>query len=254
MEQVFEKLKDKLTAPEFLALEKAVENYKKDSASYYKVCLECRKDIEKAREIVEELRRSSCSLSSLFEYVASVKTLYLTDRNLKQTKECAYDKKGDEDLIKKTLWTVTANAHIVMKITNETDGFTLCKAVKFFNDLKFFANEVGQDKSVYQNFLSLVENKLSSITLPLSLSLCPLYLSLYPLEKAEELVENFNKIFASIKKSKNIGEVVFFSEKGLETYGYSDKCEEIREWAIKQYLEGDERFSSSIMSEIIINN
>lgn len=254
MDFIFDKLKDKLTKKEFDALYRAVNDYEKDAPSYFKVCLECRIDIEKARQTLALLRNNINSFTCIFEYVSAVKTIYLTDRNLRQTKECAYDISGDLALLKTALNTVMANAHIVSKILLEKDTFVLCKAIKMFNDLIFFASETNENKQVYSLFLKSVEDKLGFDTIPLSLSLCPAYLSFYPLEKMEELLGSFDKIFGAIKNTKNAGEVTFWSEKGLSVYGYSAECEKLREWAIDKYLIKDERFSSSLISEIIINN
>lgn len=254
MDFVFNKLKDKLSQKEFDALYLAVSNYEKDAPSYFKVCLECRIDIQKARQTLDLLRKNINSFTSIFEYVSAVKTIYLTDRNLRQTKECAYDVGGDITLLKTALNTVMANAHIVSKVLLEKDILVLCKAVKMFNDLIFFAKETNESKEVYSLFLQSVENKLGFTTIPLSLSLCPAYLSFYPLEKMEELLGSFDKIFGAIKSTKNAGEVVFLAEKGLAVYGYNIECEKLREWAIDKYLTKDERFSSSLISEIIINN
>ena len=254
MDFVFDKLKDKLSKKEFDALRIAVDNYEKDAPSFFKVCLECRIDISKARQTLDLLRKNINSFASIFEYVSAVKTIYLTDRNLRQTKECAYDISGDLALLKTALFTVTANAHIVSNILEEKDILVLCKAIKMFNDLIFFASETNENKQVYSLFLQSVENKLGYNSIPLSLSLCPAYLSFYPLEKMEELLGSFDKIFGAIKNTKNTGEVVFWAEKGLAVYGYNIECEKLREWAIDKYLTKDERFSSSLISEIIINN
>ena len=227
MDFVFDKLKYKLSKKEFDALRIAVDNYEKDAPSFFKVCLECRIDIEKAKQTLDLLRKNINSFTSIFEYVSAVKTIYLTDRNLRQTKECAYDISGDLALLKTALFTVTANAHIVSNILEEKDILVLCKAIKMFNDLIFFALETNENKQVYSLFLQSVENKLGFTTIPLSLSLCPAYLSFYPLEKMGELLGSFDKIFGAIKNTKNAGEVVFWAEKGLAVYGYNIECEKL---------------------------
>ena len=255
MNEVFLGLKNKLSQEEYSALEIAVDSFETDEASFYKVCLECRISVEKARKTLKILREKVCSLSSLCEYIASVKTVYLTDRNLRQKKECSYEMDGDIPLLKTALHTATANAHLLVSCTNENDVFLLCKAFKLFSDLKFFASEIKADKSVYSQYIQMIENRMPSLYTPLSKSLCPLYLSLYSFEKADELSSNFNKVFSSIKNTKkNTAEILFWSEKGLDVYGYCEQCESLRKWAVNQFLGGDKRFTPSIISEIIINN
>lgn len=255
MIKVFQGLKNKLSEQEYSALETAVSAYKGDAASFFKVCLECRIDVEKAKKTVAVLRKNVCSLLSLREYVSAVKTVYLTDRNLKQKKECSYETEGDISLLKTALITATANAHLLITCAQEKDVFALCSAIRLFSDLKFFASETKGDGTVYSAYLSMLEKKVASIEPPLSKALCPLSLSLYSPEKAEEVVSNFDKIFSAIKNCKNnTAEILFLSEKGLNVYEYSEQCETLRKWAIEKFVAGDARFTPSAISEIIINN
>ena len=255
MNEVFLGLKNKLSQEEYSALEIAVDNYEKDDASFFKVCLECRINVDSARKTLEILRANVCSLSSLCEYIASVKTVYLTDRNLRQKKECSYETDGDIALLSTALIVATENTSILNGCTKEKDVFVLCKCIKLFSDLKFFASETKTDKTIYSQYISTLENKILSLSAPLSKALCPLYLSLYSFEKADELSLCFSKVFSCIKSTKkNTAEILFWSEKGLDVYGYCEQCETLRKWAIDKFLAGDKRFTPSAISEIIINN
>ena len=255
MKKVFQHLKDKLTTQEYTALELAVKNYKADAPSYFKVCLTARINVLKARDELLALRKNIKSIDVLCDYISAVKTVYLTERNQLQNKECAYDVEGDVYMLKLAMLTATVNSHLIASASKEKNAFKICKLIRLFSDLRFFACEANVDKSVFENNLKSLEKKFSSLPVSSSYALCPLYLSLYPLEKAEELVGNFESAFKAIKlNSQNAGEIVFWSEKGLSVYGYSEQCEILRKWAIEKFMEGDKRFTPSLISEIIINN
>ncbi len=256
MEQLLNRLKDKLNENEYLALKKAAQEIKDPhTPTYFDVCFTCRFDTSVAYSIVNSLRKNITNVLSLCEYVASVKTLYLTDRNNRQNKECSYSVEGDTLLIKQALLTATANVHHIVKLNSSTDALILCKAIKLFDDLKFFATELKEDKTVYLNFKTKLENYLQTAKTPLSQSLISGYLALLSLENAESLINNFDNIFSSIKRtSKNTAEILFWSEKGLSVYGYNEQCENLRNWAIERYLASDSRFYPAIITEIIINN
>lgn len=256
MEKIINRLKDKLNEKEYLALEKAMSEIKTPHVpTRFDVCFACRYDISLAYSIVNTLRNNISNALSLCEYVAAVKTLYLTDRNNRQNTECEYSVDGDLLLLRQALLTTTANAHHVIKLTSETDTLTICKAIKLFDDLKFFANELKEDKTIYENFKKTMENVLQNANTPTSKKLVCGYLSLLSLEDADALANDFDNVFSAIKHtSKNTAEIAFWSEKALDVYGYNEQCEQIRAWTIDRYLSLDKRFSPAIMSEIIINN
>ncbi len=256
MENLLNRLKERLNEKEYQALKKASEEIKNSHVpSRFDVCFACRYDIPLAYTIVNTLRMNITDPLSLCEYVASVKTLYLSDRNSRQKAECSYSVEGDSLLVKQSLLTATANTHLLIKLANEKDTLTLCKAIKLFDDLKFLASEVKADKTVYESFKQQCENALANVDTPLSKKLVSGYLSLLSLEQADTLVNDFDTIFSAIKLTKNnTSEIVFWSEKGLDVYGYNEQCEKMREWAIDRYLACDTRFNASIISEIIINN
>jgi len=145
MKKILTRLKDKLTEKEYFALQKAMTEIKAPHVpTRFDVCFACRYDITLAYSIVNTLRNNITDSLSLCEYVASVKTLYLTDRNNRQNAECSYSVEGDLLLLKQALLTATANAHRIIKLTTETDVLTICKAIKMFDDLKFFASELKE--------------------------------------------------------------------------------------------------------------
>ncbi len=256
MKKILTRLKDKLTEKEYFALQKAMTEIKAPHVpTRFDVCFACRYDITLAYSIVNTLRNNITDSLSLCEYVASIKTLYLTDRNNRQNAECSYSVEGDLLLLKQALLTATANAHRIIKLTTETDVLTICKAIKMFDDLKFFASELKEDKTVYASFRTKMENALQNANAPTSKKLVSGYLSLLSLEDADALANDFNNVFSAIKHTnKNTAEIVFWSEKALDVYGYSEQCEKLRAWAVEKYLDLDARFSPAIMSEIIINN
>lgn len=256
MKNILNRLKDRLSQNEYLALKKAMREIKMPHVpTRFDVCFACRYDIDLAYSIVSSLRKNINDSLSLCEYIAGVKTLYLTDRNNRQKAECSYEIEGDLLLIKHAFLTTTANAHLMVALPRSKDALTLCKAVKLFDDLKFLAGEINEDKSVYEKFKENTENALKSISVPTSKKLVSAYLSIPSLEEADKLSREFDKIFSALARTKkDTSEIAFWSEKGLDVYGYNEQCERIRTWAIERYLAQDSRFSPAIMSEIIINN
>ncbi len=256
MKKLLERLKPRLNENEYSALEKACKEITEPHVpSFYDVCFTCRYDTSLAYVIVNTLRKNITDARSLFEYVASIKTLYLTDRNNRQQKECAYSEEGDLLLLKQALLTATANAHLLIAGANSDDVLTLCKAAKCFDDLRFFASETKTEKTVYENLRAKTACAISNADIPTAKKLINFYLSTLPLEDADCVADGFEEIFSAIKRTKkDTAEIVFLSEKGLDVYGYCERCENLRSWAIDRFMQNDKRFSAAIISEIVINN
>lgn len=256
MQNLLLRLKPRLSENEYCALKKATREISDaHTKTEYDVFLAVRHDISYAYTLADELRNNIRDALSVCRYVSAVKTLYLADRNNRQTTECSYEVEGDISLVKKALITATANAHLLVNLTKTKDAFTLLKGIKLFNDLKFLAGEVKADKSVYTDFGRLLEKRAQSLDLPFSKKLVPLYLSLVSLEDARAIVDGFQSVFSAIKRtSDNTEEILFWSEKGLNVYGYDEQCETLRAYAIEKFLQNDTRFSPALISEIIINN
>lgn len=248
-------LKERLSEKEYSALTLALKQGADNTVSSYGVCLAVRQDVKKARETVDALRSNISDCTSLQEYVAGVKTLYLADRNARQTTECAYDVQGDDALLQTALLTATANAHLLISSLTKKDMLALCKAKKCFDDLKFFASVLKADKTVYESLSSQSEKAILSLTPSPSQKLIPTYLSLISLEDAEKIAEEFDGIFSAVKQTRNnTDEIVFWSAKGLDVYGFCEQANALRAWATDRFLDGDKRFSSATITEIIINN
>lgn len=250
-------LKDKLSENEYSALCRAVDKKAENTVSYYGLCLAVRCDSSfcSAYDTVKKLRKNIRDAHSLTEYIAAVKTLYLANRNMRQTAECSYGVEGDNELLKTALMTAVGNTHVLLGMLSSKSILTLCKARKCFDDLKFFASVLKSDKTVYTTLGERVEAIIGKLDAPLSKKLIPAFLSIPSLEQAEELYTDFDKIFSAIKRTrKNTDEIVFWSAKGLDVYGFCEQADALRAWATERFLASDKRFDAATVTEIIVNN